>query len=106
MGAIRLRWEARILQLLGMLLRVEERDNQWDRVIQISQRALEIDPLEEAFHRAAMKAFVRQDRHAAALAQFETCRDMLQEQLGKRGDPPWSGVGNSALDSPARTPLE
>lgn len=80
------RWEARILHVLKVLLHLEMRANRWEHVIEIARSALEIDPLREVFHRASMQALSHQGNRAAALAQFEWCRDVLREQLGADPD--------------------
>ena len=42
---------------------------------------VKIDPLDESAHRKLMLLFVRAGRRSAALAQYETCCRILQEQL-------------------------
>lgn len=86
LSSMRRKWENQIASLLDLLLAVEEHHNQWDRVIQVSRRGIEIDPLEETYHRAAIKALAKQGRHAAAFAQYQTCRDLLQQHLGVEPD--------------------
>jgi ABC-type oligopeptide transport system substrate-binding subunit/DNA-binding SARP family transcriptional activator len=47
-----------------------------------SQRLLELDPLMEAGHRQMMRLLALSGQRGAALAQFETCRRTLQDELG------------------------
>jgi TolB-like protein/DNA-binding SARP family transcriptional activator len=44
-------------------------------------RALALDPLQEKMHRLMMGLYLKQERHDAALAQFEQCRRTLSDQL-------------------------
>ncbi len=45
-------------------------------------RILELDPWREEAHQQAMRLLVASGQRAAALAQFETCRRVLAEELG------------------------
>jgi predicted ATPase/DNA-binding SARP family transcriptional activator len=47
-----------------------------------ARRWLELDPLNEAAHRALMRLYARSGQHNAALRQYETCQRLLQDQLG------------------------
>lgn len=51
------------------------------RCIIASLRLLSIDPLQEPAHRALMRAYAAQGRHAMALQQYQYCRELLQEEL-------------------------
>jgi ABC-type oligopeptide transport system substrate-binding subunit/DNA-binding SARP family transcriptional activator len=46
------------------------------------QRLLELDPLMEAGHRQMMRLLALSGQRGAALAQFETCQRILQDELG------------------------
>lgn len=48
----------------------------------LARRLLEIDPLLEAVYRQLMELLARDGQRAAALAQFETCRRVLEDELG------------------------
>jgi adenylate cyclase len=52
------------------------------RCVETAARLLTLDPLREAAHRILMRAYAAQGRHASALKQFETCRDILKRELG------------------------
>ena len=45
-------------------------------------RLLELDPLMEAAHRQMMQLLAGSGRRGEALAQYETCRQLLREELG------------------------
>jgi WD40 repeat protein/DNA-binding SARP family transcriptional activator len=46
------------------------------------RRLLEMDPLQEGAHRGLMKLLVASGQRSAALAQYEACRRILEEELG------------------------
>lgn len=49
-------------------------------------RQLALNPLQEAAHRAMMRALAAQGKRAEALAHYETCRRILDEELGEAPD--------------------
>jgi len=55
---------------------------QYRRGQQHVQSLLNLDPLSEAGHRTAMLLYARQGEMALGLAQYQTCRDLLQTELG------------------------
>jgi DNA-binding SARP family transcriptional activator len=54
--------------------------------IEHTARLLELDPLMEAGHRQMMLLLAGCGQRAAALAQYETCRKLLHEELGLEPD--------------------
>jgi predicted ATPase/DNA-binding SARP family transcriptional activator len=50
--------------------------------IEVARRMLELEPLHEEAHRALMWFLARGGQRSAALAQYETCRFVLREELG------------------------
>jgi predicted ATPase/DNA-binding SARP family transcriptional activator len=49
---------------------------------EVGRLMLELEPLHEEAHRALMWFMAKGDQRGAALAQFETCRYVLREELG------------------------
>ena len=47
-----------------------------------AQRWVELEPLDEEGHRQIMRLLALSDQRSAALAQYETCRRALREELG------------------------
>jgi predicted ATPase/DNA-binding SARP family transcriptional activator len=47
-----------------------------------AMRALELDPWREPGHRQTIRVFVREGQTGAALAQYETCRRVLSDEMG------------------------
>jgi tetratricopeptide (TPR) repeat protein len=61
------------------------------------RRWLALDPWDEAAHRLLMRLLVRQGQRAAALAQFESCRRRLAEELGVVPEPETSRLFEEVL---------
>lgn len=55
--------------------------------VEAARRMLSLDPLSEEAHRLLMRFLAAKDDRAAALAQFETCRHILDEELGIEPSP-------------------
>ncbi len=53
-----------------------------EEAIELSQRALGIDPCQEMAHGDLMRAYLEMNRPQEALRQFERCAQMLEEELG------------------------
>ncbi len=54
----------------------------WDSAILFVRRWVGVEPLHEPAHRQLMALYARSGQQAAALAQFETCRQILEAELG------------------------
>lgn len=81
----RLRLEAsRVLQCLIEAF-TAQRD--YDQAIDLSERWLAMDPLNEPAHRHLMQLFAWSGRPNAALHQYQTCAHLLKEELGVPPDP-------------------
>jgi TolB-like protein/Tfp pilus assembly protein PilF len=61
-------------------------DRRIDEVIEHLTIALHLDPLQEHLHRRLMKLFAAEGRPDAAMAQFERCRGVLDQDLGIKPD--------------------
>ncbi len=74
-----------------------------DRAVATARRLLDLDPLREASHRALMTLFAASGERAAALQQFETCRALLERELGIAPDPETEALCETirAGDAPA-----
>ena len=70
------------LGALGRLLDQAQEAGDCEAGIRHALRLLALDPLREPAHRALMKFYARQGRHAAALKQYQTCRSVLEHELG------------------------
>ena len=52
------------------------------RAADVARRVLAVDPLREDVHRSLMTHLAAAGQRAAALAQYEVCRDLLERELG------------------------
>ena len=55
---------------------------EYETAIGYARRWLALDPLQEAAHRQLMSLFSQSGQRAAALRQYENCRQMLSDELG------------------------
>lgn len=75
---IRERLRAKAVALLGSNL---EGDENPERCIHLASRLLQLEPANEAAHRALMRAYAAQSRTNMALEQFSRCREVLDREL-------------------------
>jgi len=66
----------------GRLLRHYYATGASTRGIEICNRLIVIDPFQETVHRSLMSFYADQDRRGAALDQYQTCRRLLNDELG------------------------
>lgn len=64
-----------------------EETRRWPAAIEILRRLLALDPLDEDYHRALMRAFFANGERRAALDQYATCRSVLAAELGLAPQP-------------------
>ena len=57
------------------------------RAIALQRQAIELEPWLEEAHRQLMRLLARSGQTAAALTQFEACRDLLLRELGLEPEP-------------------
>ena len=77
--------------------------------VEVARRMLELEPLHEEAHRALMWFLATGGQRGAALAQFETCRYLLREELGQEpsaghGRPPRPDRPAGGVHRPAPRP--
>jgi len=70
------------LEALDHLSGWYERQGRTDRALQHARRQVELDPLRESAHRQIMRLLACNGQRGVALAQYETCRRILAEELG------------------------
>lgn len=75
------------MHLLRCLALRYERLGQPQRAVTLLQREIDSDPWNEDAHRRLMQALARSGQTALALAQFESCRGLLQRELGLEPEP-------------------
>jgi predicted ATPase/DNA-binding SARP family transcriptional activator len=79
---LRERLQRRACELLQQLTEAPARGTEVARACGYARRWAELDPLSEQAHRRAMRLLAQTGQRAAALAQFERCRALLEAELG------------------------
>lgn len=72
---------------LGTLAKHCAVQNNYSDAIQFARRQIEIDPWRESAHRQLMQFLALDGQRSAALAQYETCHNALNEDLGVTPQP-------------------
>jgi DNA-binding SARP family transcriptional activator len=70
------------LEALGQLAAYYEAQEAYTEAIEYARRALALEPWSEAVHRQLMRTLALGGDRSAALAQYEACCRVLQEELG------------------------
>jgi adenylate cyclase len=70
------------LEALGRLSDWYERHGTTERALEYTWRQVELEPWREEAHRQVMRLLALGGQRGAALAQYETCRRVLVEELG------------------------
>ena len=102
-------WRQRVIQSLQTLIDYHRRRGDDEQGILFASRLLALAPWREEGHRQLMRFLARSGRHAAALAQYETCRRILQKELGVPPSPETRALYERIRDAPAprhNLPLE
>lgn len=72
----------RYLRGLGRLVEMAKLQGRLRSALEAGLRLLELDPLNEAVQREVMRLYLALGQPAAALKQYESCRAVLQAELG------------------------
>ncbi|MEM7494024.1 MAG: bacterial transcriptional activator domain-containing protein, partial [Pseudomonadota bacterium] len=70
------------LSLIKLLMDNAAHRDDWSRAARLAERLLVLDPLLEHAHRTFMQAHFLMGNRAVAIRQFQTCRDILDRELG------------------------
>lgn len=70
------------LDALTTLANIDEAAGAWEQAQQYARRQLMLEPWREEAHRQLMRLLVHQGQRAAAIAQYQSCRQVLQAELG------------------------
>jgi predicted ATPase/DNA-binding SARP family transcriptional activator len=74
------------LTSLADLITFHQQRGQFGEAIVCAQRLLAADPLQENIHRQLMSLYAQDNQRPAALAQYEQCARILDEELGVEPD--------------------
>ncbi|UCC64401.1 MAG: AAA family ATPase, partial [Anaerolineae bacterium] len=78
--------ERQLLKMLHRLTTTCERRGQYEQAQRYAWRQVELEPWNEQAHRQLMQLLALSGQRNAALAQYETCRSLLAEELGVKPD--------------------
>ena len=76
------RWHRLILEALQRLVGHYQQAGEYERGLDHAWRQVELDPWREESHRQVMLLLAATGQRSAALAQYETCRQVLAQELG------------------------
>lgn len=82
LGAERQRWLGMQLELQSRLATLQAKAGRFAEAMTSARHIVELDPLNEPAHRLLMELLVRSEQRAAALRQYEQCREILRQELG------------------------
>jgi DNA-binding SARP family transcriptional activator/predicted ATPase len=71
-----------VMEAFHRLAEYHEQYGEYERGLQHAWRQVELDPWRENAHRQLMRLLALSGQRGAALAQYETCRRLLAEELG------------------------
>ena len=80
------RLERLVLEVLDGLVEWHEGQGQIGRALKYARRQVDLDLLHESAHRQLMRLLALSGQRTAALAQYETCRQVLSEELDVEPD--------------------
>jgi predicted ATPase/DNA-binding SARP family transcriptional activator len=70
------------LMALGRLAAYYERQGEYGQACDCAWRQVALEPCDERAHRQVMRLLAASGQQGAALSQYETCRRLLEEELG------------------------
>lgn len=94
----------RALALLEQIGSLHEGRGDPGRALPSALRWAELDPWNEAAHRRLMRLYAACGQRAAALRQFDVCRDLLHKELGVRPDPETEQLADRLREAAADAP--
>ena len=76
-----------VIAALDRLVKAYARSQAYDQALPYAWQAVGLDPWREEAQRRLMRLLAQSGRRSEALAQYETCRQLLQEELGAEPTP-------------------
>lgn len=70
------------LEALTDYAAILEKDDLYEKIIEVMQKAIAIHPLDEKLHTSIIRSFLNQGKNAAALAHYEYATDLLYRNFG------------------------
>ncbi|MEM7112637.1 MAG: tetratricopeptide repeat protein [Chloroflexota bacterium] len=100
--------QQQMLELLDKLATAYEQQGAYEQAQQATNRQVLLAPWRESAHRQLMQLYMQQGQRSAALAQFVTCKQLLETELGVDPAPEtialWRQIKNDSFGvEPAET---
>jgi DNA-binding SARP family transcriptional activator/predicted ATPase len=90
--------ERQVLEMLGRLATTYERRGEYEHAQRYARRRVELEPWNEQAERQLMQLLAFSGQRNAALAQYETCRSLLKDELDVEPDPETTMLYESIRD--------
>jgi DNA-binding SARP family transcriptional activator len=90
--------ERQALKMLGRLATTYERRGEYEQAQRYARRRVELEPWNEQAQRQLMQLLAFSGQRNAALAQYETCRNLLADELDVEPDPETARLFESIRD--------
>lgn len=97
LGAQQERLRRLAVEALSRLADGHAERGQTERAMAAATRLIALDPLHERTHRVLMGLYLKQGRQAAALKQYQLCREILQRELGVSPEPETARIHREIL---------
>lgn len=88
----------KVIHYLDALARHYESVGSYQKAIDQVRRQIEVEPWHEAAHRRLMRLLAKNGHRSAALAQYNTCRAVLMEELGVDPEPETEELRSAILE--------
>jgi len=97
-----------VMAALHRLAGYHEQHGEYEQAQSCAWRQVELEPWQEEAHQQLMRALALNNQRSAALAQYETCRRLLAEELGVGPDPEttrlYEQIRDGELEQPPGVP--
>ncbi|NHZ71573.1 MAG: hypothetical protein GWP17_00590 [Aquificales bacterium] len=80
-------YRSRVLAALEKLIEIHIEFQEYEAAIECANQILQIDPWREEAHRSLMWLYMHNGQRGAALRQYETCRLVLENEVGVEPEP-------------------
>jgi len=98
--------ERRCVEALARLAEHYEGAGDLGKACEAAWRAVDVAPWQEESHRRLMRLLALNGQRSVALTQYETCRHLLQRELGAEPTPETDALHRRILDGELRSPAE
>jgi predicted ATPase/DNA-binding SARP family transcriptional activator len=94
-----------MVEALAHLVVYHERRGQYDEALTYATRQVALDPWREETHRQLMRLYLLNGERSAALAQYESCRRLLEQELAVEPEEETTALFEQIRNASGLTPL-